>query len=132
MTKPILLSLLCTCTVFLCACSPSSPQSSSSQTSSSAPSTETTQKQSITLTSEEVAKHNSATDCWFIIDGSVYDVTSFENRHPGGKQNIVNNCGTDASAAFHSQGGEGRDHPAEAKAMLPQYLVGKVGETVER
>jgi hypothetical protein len=32
----------------------------------------------------DVAKHNSATDCWMVINDKVYDVTSFIDEHPGG------------------------------------------------
>jgi hypothetical protein len=31
----------------------------------------------------EVGKHNSAHDCWLVIHGYVYDVTSFLASHPG-------------------------------------------------
>ena len=40
----------------------------------------------------EVAKHNSATDCWVVIHGIVYDLTDFQRTHPGGSQIIVANA----------------------------------------
>ena len=31
----------------------------------------------------EVAKHNTPDDAWMVIDGEVYDVSGFGERHPG-------------------------------------------------
>ena len=45
----------------------------------------------------EVQKHNSVESCWVIISGNIYDVTSFINKHPGGRNAILKAAGTDAT-----------------------------------
>ena len=55
------------------------------------------------LTATEVAKHNTGTDCWSVINGEVYDLTSYVNSHPGGASLIKAICGKDGSAAFAGQ-----------------------------
>jgi cytochrome b involved in lipid metabolism len=55
------------------------------------------------LTATEVAKHNTGTDCWSVINGQVYDLTSYVNSHPGGASLIKAICGKDGSAAFAGQ-----------------------------
>jgi len=35
----------------------------------------------------EVAKHNKG-DLWIIVDEDVYDVTKFQDEHPGGKKSM--------------------------------------------
>ena len=54
------------------------------------------------FSSSDVSSHNSETDCWIVIDGIVYDVTSFLSRHPGGAKTIVRRSGDgqDAKSAF--------------------------------
>lgn len=37
-------------------------------------------------TAAEVARHASETDAWVVIKGEVYDVTAFQQEHPGGKK----------------------------------------------
>ena len=69
----------------------------------------------------DVAKHNSASDCWQIIRGQVYDVTSYVNQHPGGPA-ILKGCGQDATAMFDSIG----KHAGTATQLLPQFLVGRL------
>ena len=52
------------------------------------------------FTLEEIAKHNSESDCWVIIDGSVYELTDFLPDHPGGKKAILTFAGRDATEEF--------------------------------
>lgn len=49
------------------------------------------------FTVEEVARHKTVDDLWFIIDGRVYDVTRFANLHPGGAHILLDYAGQDAT-----------------------------------
>jgi cytochrome b involved in lipid metabolism len=82
------------------------------------------------LTSAVVAGHGSAADCWIIVSGKVYSVSSYLAMHPGGKSTIVTNCGKDATTVFKNRGGTG-EHSSSAWTMLGQFLVGAMGATVK-
>lgn len=81
------------------------------------------------LSPAEVAKHNSAADCWLIIQGNVYDVTQYIFRHEGGADRIISVCGSDATTSFLTQGGEG-SHSSTATRDLTQLLLGKLNATI--
>ena len=53
------------------------------------------------MTEEEVAQHNTREQCWVIIDGRVYDFSSFLADHPGGVRSILCHAGRNAPAVFH-------------------------------
>jgi hypothetical protein len=72
-------------------------------------------------TSTQVSQHSTASDCWEIIDGKVYNLTAFIAAHPGGQAAITAQCGKDASAAFHNG-----PHGASAINAIAQYQVGTV------
>lgn len=41
---------------------------------------------SATFTTADVGAHNKGTDMYIIIDGDVFDLTKFQDEHPGGKK----------------------------------------------
>jgi predicted heme/steroid binding protein len=76
------------------------------------------------LTLELVATHNSAESCWTAIDGSVYDLTTWVDQHPGGAGNILSICGIDGTSAFNQK------HASERKveATRDSFLLGALGD----
>lgn len=79
-----------------------------------------------TYSTTEVAQHASSTDCWMIIEGSVYDVTAYIPQHPG-RDRILEGCGTDATDLFTGKSALGRVHSALAKQTLSKYIIGTEG-----
>ncbi|GAA5997895.1 uncharacterized protein JCM10292_006890 [Rhodotorula paludigena] len=76
-----------------------------------------------TYTLEQVAAHKSAESCWVVVEGTVYDVTSFLDDHPGGRKILLNSSGQDATEKFwkfHSK-------KVLEKTAKP-FLIGAVGD----
>jgi uncharacterized membrane protein len=69
------------------------------------PTADPTEPAAGTITAAEVSEHATPDDCWTIIDGAVYDMTPFLNRHPGGSGAIAKLCGGDGTAGFRGQHG---------------------------
>lgn len=53
-----------------------------------------------TFTVSDVASHNKPDNLYLIVDGDVYDVTQFQDDHPGGKKILQRVAGKDASKQF--------------------------------
>jgi uncharacterized membrane protein len=70
------------------------------------------------LTMAEVANHSTAGDCWSVVQGNVYDLTSWIQQHPGGPDVIKAMCGVDATTSFLSQHDGQRDPAKELKSRL--------------
>merc|ERR1719277_1719507 len=74
------------------------------------------------ITLAEVAKHNTKSDCWVVVNGEVLDVTKFLSEHPGGELAIITFAGKDASEEFNMI------HPPD---VIPKYapdaVIGVVG-----
>merc|ERR1719515_689555 len=74
-------------------------------------------------TLDEVAKHNTAQDCWVVVNDQVLDVTTFLKDHPGGELAIVTFAGKDASEEFNMI------HPPDVIGKYaPDAVIGTIGE----
>ncbi|MFA5022159.1 MAG: cytochrome b5 domain-containing protein [Patescibacteria group bacterium] len=76
----------------------------------------------------EVAKHNSASDCWMIIDNKVYNLTNFIGSHSGGAATIIKYCGKDGSIGYATKD-RNQPHSTYANSLLNSYYLGDVGQT---
>ena len=70
---------------------------------------------------EEVAKHTSKTDLWIVVWNHVYNVTDYQEDHPGGKEFLLENAGADATTAYEDIG-----HSTDAREILENFRIGKV------
>lgn len=75
------------------------------------------------ISSLELAKHNLENDCWILISGKVYDITSYLPTHPSGPEKVILSCGKDGTTAFNDKGGKG-PHSQEAQDVLNTFYVG--------
>ncbi|KIH93925.1 hypothetical protein SPBR_05780 [Sporothrix brasiliensis 5110] len=74
-----------------------------------------------TFTQAEVASHNKPDSLYITVDGDVYDLTKFQDDHPGGKKILARVAGKDASKQFWKYHNEGI-----LKKYQPQLLVGSL------
>ena len=93
------------------------PASPTSTSSSTAGTTTPTEGSGTSYTMADIALHASENDCWSAVNGSVYDLTTWISRHPGGARPIVGMCGKDGSSAFERQHGSAR-RPQAALILL--------------
>lgn len=84
------------------------------------------------FTTAEIAAHNSQSDCWTYIGGSVYDITAYIPIHPGGAE-VLRACGGDGTSLFTQRTtvdgeavGSGGSHSQNAFSQLGQYFVGNL------
>ncbi|CAI9296961.1 unnamed protein product [Lactuca saligna] len=72
-------------------------------------------------TMQEASEHNSAGDCWVVIDGKVYDVSSYLEEHPGGDDVLLQVTGKDATDEFEDAG-----HSKTARELMESFFVGEL------
>ena len=69
----------------------------------------------------EIEKHNTIDDLWVVIDGEVYDLSSFAANHPGGQKVLLRMVGRDAKAAYDAAG-----HTDSTLIFALNYRIGRV------
>ena len=74
------------------------------------------------LTMEQVRRNNSASSCWSVINGNVYNLTNWISSHPGGSGAITRLCGVDGTRGFSSQ----HRGDTQAESRLSGFLLGKL------
>ncbi|XP_071689894.1 cytochrome b5 [Rutidosis leptorrhynchoides] len=70
---------------------------------------------------QEASEHNSAGDCWIVVDGKVYDVSSYMEEHPGGDDVLLEVTGKDATDEFEDAG-----HSKSARELMESFCVGEL------
>ncbi len=91
-------------------------------TPSPTPTAEVTTQAGYTM--EKVRENNSASSCWSIINGNVYDLTKWISSHPGGRSAITGICGRDGTSSFNGRH-RGDGGPA---SVLTGYLLGPLAK----
>jgi predicted heme/steroid binding protein len=56
----------------------------------------------VQVTWEQLAEHNTPQDLWVAIRGKVYDLTTYQNRHPGGFRLMQLGAGRDVTHLFEA------------------------------
>ena len=96
------------------------------------------------ITIDELRKHDHEKAPWFVINGEVYDGTSFLKGHPGGAQSIISAAGLDSSDefmairklhAYSPPGYENAHFQADsetAKGMMSDYHIGSLDEASKK
>ena len=98
-----------------------------------------------TISVDELRKHDSEKEPWFVVNGEVYNGLEFLKGHPGGAQSIISAAGMDSTDEFmairmlanHScqhfvyltyQGADSET----AKSMMPNYHIGSLDEASKK
>lgn len=117
-TKFLLMAFIAITALSLSACSTNSTSNTSTAPVTSSASSGTVFKMT------DVALHNSRTDCWTVIDGKVYNLTSYiaSGQH---KPVIADGCGIDSTQMFNNVS---KHSGSKAQSMLPSLLIGTIGQ----
>ncbi|GMH27568.1 hypothetical protein Nepgr_029411 [Nepenthes gracilis] len=70
---------------------------------------------------QEISQHKAKDDCWLVIDGKVYDVTTYLDEHPGGDDVVLEVTGKDAKEEFEDAG-----HSKSARELLETFCIGEL------
>eukprot|EP00483_Globobulimina_turgida_P008708 UN08726 len=73
---------------------------------------------------DEIKKHNQEKKLFVVFYNRVYDLTEFQNIHPGGPDILHDISGQDATEEF-----ERMLHTEKARKLAKKYLIGRVKDT---
>jgi predicted heme/steroid binding protein len=79
-----------------------------------------------TFSAADVGSHNKPDSLYIIVDEDVYDLTSFQDEHPGGKKILQRVAGKDASKQFWKYHNEGILKKYKAKLQVGSLDTKKV------
>lgn len=86
----------------------------------------------------EISKHNKSSDCWLLVEGKVYDITSYFGSHPGGSGTMSATCGKDATSAYKtkdpyaSSASGNTSHSSNARGLLTNYYIGDLNQKIDQ
>lgn len=100
------------------------PTMAATSSADASPSAES--KKMMMYTMAEVAMHKTPSDCWFVINDMVLDVSNFGTKHPGGEA-VYAGCGKDATAMFTTRA-NGEKHSEKAWSFLPNFQIGTLSK----
>ncbi len=83
-----------------------------------APTASPTQVASSGITLEEVATHNTSSDCWTVVESKVLNLTDYLAKHPGGSAVLSRICGSDGTNAFLGQHSGQQTPMAQLEALV--------------
>jgi cytochrome b involved in lipid metabolism len=98
---------------------PNSPSNAPQPVASSTPAPSGSSAAAAGYTLADVQQHSTPQDCWSMVNGQVYDLTSWISQHPGGPGVIEAMCGKDGTAAYQGKHG----NSASAGAALASLAV---------
>ncbi|KAK2603990.1 hypothetical protein QQS21_003826 [Conoideocrella luteorostrata] len=75
------------------------------------------------ITMSELVEHSGESEPWFVVQGHVYDGTSYLDSHPGGATSIFAAAAQDCTEEFLAI------HSENAKAMMSIYHIGTLDAT---
>ena len=81
-------------------------------------------------TIEEIQKHNKEDDLWTYYKGSVYDITKFVKKHPGGRV-ILKAGGKNLEEVWDKFGVKWHNKDPEVQSTLKNYEIGQIKENFE-
>jgi cytochrome b involved in lipid metabolism len=76
------------------------------------------------FTMADLSSHSSRESCYSVVNGLVYDLTNFIDKHPGGEKPVLSICGKDGSSLFNGKHG-GQMKPEQELAKMKLGVLAK-------